>query len=338
MSKRRSSKRINSLERKITGYKISRFRLVQDLTGGIQTRMIGAGPLIECQTKLFPNGPSPSTTTNALAGNVSKFRILMFVPTWPGSKLTSFTDPTNTFGQGSDAGVAFTMCWGLEFPNQTQLNSNLPYNSAGIANVKPFNNFDGTPITSTQLINHDRIKVFSTRIDYLFRNLNPFHKFDVHIFDIIMRTDEYYDFDNVCKKITNPQLFLEEIMMNGTTPATATENVIRNRYSSQVVAMIRKGRLPQKIFKKLSHKMIRLGRAKPTIVQSTVVAGVVQTAHSAQDHIQKADRRWSKRYGTKTWYKGVCDTETTFMSDDILTDNPLKTVIQSFVYSFPMQT
>jgi len=326
MSKRRSSKRINSLERKITGYKISRFRLTNDCSNNVLNRFIGAGPQLESFINLFANGVATETTVNALPGTVYKLRILMFCPTWPGSKLSSFIDPTQSFSQGGSAGVVFTQCWGLEFPNQTQITANLPYNSAGVANVKPFNNYDATPITSTQIVNHDRIKVFSTRIDYLFRNLNPFHKVDVHIFDVIMRTDEYYDFDNVCKKITNPQLFLEEIMMTGNASADNAQNIIRNRYSQLVTSMIRKGRLPPKIFKKLSHKMIRLGRAKPSLVRAVTESGITLATHSAQDHIQKADRRWSKRYGLKTWYKGVCDTETTFMSDDILTDNPLKTV------------
>jgi len=328
MSKRRGSKRINSLERKITGYKISRYRLVND--GGSDNsinNMIGSGPTLDTTTACFSNGAPASSENNRLPGQVSKLRTLMFIPTWPGSKLTSFTDPTGTFKQGDFVNHPFTMCWGLEHPNQTQLNANLPYNSAGVANVKGFNHYTNNPITSSQLINHDRIKVFSTRIDYLFRNLNPYHKFDIHIFDVIMRTDEYYDWDNSCKKITNPQLFLEEIMMSANVGDDFGQNVQRNRYSMQIVEMIRKGRLPQKVFKKLSHKIIKLGRAKPTLVQAvTPPTGTTILTHSAQDNIQKADRRWSKRYGTKTWYKGVCDTETTFMSDDILTDNPLKTV------------
>jgi len=327
MSKRRSSKRINSLERKITGYKISRFRLVNDMSNNAVARMIGSGPRLITVTLLYPVGVPASTATGNYPGQVSTLKTLMFVPNWPGSKLSSFTDPTATFGQGAATGDSFTLSWGLQFPNQLQTFANLPYNSAGVANVKPFNNFINTPITSTQLVNHNHIKVFSTRITYNFRNLSPFHKYDVHIFDVIMRTQEYYDFDGTCKTMTNPTLFLEEIMMSGTTLTDDGQAQVRNRYSMQIVAGIRKGRLPNKIFKVLSHKKLALGRAKPvTIVSGTPDAGTIYIPNSIQDRPKSPDRRWTKKYGQKIWYKGPCDTETTFAGDDLITDHPQKTV------------
>jgi len=329
MSKRRGSKtaRINSLERKITGYKISRFRLTNDCSDNPVNHMIGAGPKLITVTLLYPVGTPASTATGNYPGQVSELRILMFVPNWPGSKLTSFTDEINTFTQGPEAGVIFTRAFGLEFPNQSQIFANLPYNSAGVANVRTFNNVTNTILTSTQLINHNHIKVFSAKISYSFRNLSPFHKYDVHIFDVIMRTQEYFDFDGTCKTMSQPAQYLEEIMCSGTLLTDDAQAVIRNRYSMQIVAGIRKGRLPNKIFKVLSHKKIKLGRAKPiTVVTNASDEGTVYIANSIQDNPMPSDRKWSKKYGQKIWYKGPCDTETSFAGDDLITDHPQKTV------------
>jgi len=284
--------------------------------------MIGAGPDLECITALYTVGYPGTTAQINYPGTISRLRILMFVPNWPGSKLSSFTDPTNTFPIGS---VAFTNCFGLEFPNQNQTYPNLPYNSAGVSNVKAYNNLDNTTILSSQLVNHDRIKVFSTRVDYMFRNLNPFHKYDVHIFDVFLRTTEYFDFDGTCRTFTDPRSYLEEIMMNGTNVADNAQSTIRNRYSLQISNNIRKGKLPNKIFKVISHKKITLGRAKPSLnLVVAPTAPIIAIPHGDVDHTQKADKKWSKTYGTKIWYKGPCDTEVNFAQDDLITDYPTK--------------
>jgi len=328
MSKSPRLSKINRLERKITGYKISRFRLVtaDGSSANPTSRMIGSGYDLITETLLYSTGAPLATTNGGYPGQVNKFKILMFVPTWPGSKLTSFVDPTKTFGQGSYAGTTFTPSWGLEFPNASQTFANLPYNSQAVANVKGFNQYSEATIGSTQLVNHDRIKVFSTRIDYMFRNLNPYHKYDVHIFDVIMRTDEYFDFDGACKTMTNPTTFLEDLMTTNPVTNTDAENIIRNRYSMQIVDMIRKGRLPPKIFKVLSHKKITLGRAKPAGIGFTNVSGTTIVSGNTTDKITSADKKWSKRYGLKTYYKGPCDAETSFANDDLITDHKLKTV------------
>jgi len=323
MSKRRGSKtsRINSLERKITGYKISRFRLVNDCSNNPVMRMIGAGPKLTTVTLLFPVGTPASTATINLPGQVSDMQQLTFVPNWPGSKLSSYTDTTNTFPNGDH----FTTRFGLEFPNQTQLFANLPYNSAGVVNVVPFGEVTTNPIVSSQLVNHSQIKVFSSVINFKFTNLSAFHKYDVHIFDVIMRTQEYYDFDGVCKTMTNPTSMIEELMLSGSLLTNDTQAMIRNRYSMQIVKNIRRGKLPNKIFKVMSHKKISLGRCKPiTIVSGAPDTGTVYIANSVQDHPLPSVKTWTKRYGQKIWYKGPCDTDTAFAGDDLITDHPQK--------------
>jgi len=288
--------------------------------------MIGAGPQLSCKTLIYSTGTPNSTANGGYPGQISGYKILMFAPTWPGSKLSSFSDPGTSFGQGPNTGIGFTKCWGLEFPNASQTFPNLPYNSQGVENVKPYNAYASNTVGSTQLVNHDRIKVFSTRIDYTFRNLNPYHQYDVHIFDVIMRTDEYFDFDGTCKTMTDPTSFLEEIMMNGTTFGDDAQNIIRNRYGRQISDQIRKGRLPPKIFKVLSHKKILLGRAKPSLIQgNTPPGGTTAYPHGPVNTIP-ADKKWSKRYGLKTYYKGPCDTEGSFADDDCITDHKLKTI------------
>jgi len=326
MSQRRSSNRVNKLERKITGFKISRFRLFSQggNTGSNRTMSImGAGPVLENRTLLFANGVPGATTNYSYPGTISKLRTLLFVPTWPGTKLSSFTDDQRaTFDTPA---VTLTLGWGLEFPNQIQNNANLPYNSAGVANVSVLGSRSATPMTSTQLINHDHIKVFSTKIHYELRNLSPLHKYDIHIFDVIFRVDDFYDFDGTCKNFGTASNIIEELIMRNTQENNEQSAYDRLMFGKPIVDGIRRGKLPSKIFKVLSHKKITLGRAKP-VAQTINMATGSEYPVGITNPTTAACKRWTKTYKQKIWYKGPCDVESAFTKDDLLTDNKKKTV------------
>jgi len=310
---------MNLLSKKLNGFQISRFlarsyhvednnTVFNDGKSGYITAMYFQGipdfyvPL----TTEITNGEGP--------GMVQNWRWNIFVPQWPGSKLTAYTNtPVGT----STGELAGDQQFGL-MPNNntdTTFNSNLAYNAMCVQNTKNLNTKVLVVPVNPQL--HNKIMVHNTYIKMDFQNCSNVFSAEVHVFHVLFREDVIGNINGVgCQQIYLIQDLIKNFYENA-------DQEVRACQAEVFVDQIRKGKLPKKMFKVLKHKVLKMG---PILIGNEY--GVTSPSQGDPNPFSKhrSAATYKTKFGLKIWNRTACTDQLEPFSDQPLEQDKFKTV------------
>ena len=316
------AKKLTNLQAKITGFNVSRFTLksYNFKMNVADAGRFGLGLPMSFRVQLEDRETINIDPPNNYPGVHRLMNNIMFCPQWPGSKMASISQDFIGDAAGAPAPIVRgEQKFGLQYANADDAANNLKWNDKAVADVHSFlDTIVSTPVDQPLETNHTRIKVLNTYVQMTFSNPGSFHRIDVHVFDVIFRSDEYNDGDN-CTKFLDANAVIEELIFTHAT------NITNNANSTLLVNEIRKGKLPSKIFKVLRHRKVALGRNQGLVTQLPNVAD--QTLLIAAPHSrQPSSKTITQKYGLKTWYRSPCTKADQYFSDEPLTEHITKVV------------
>ncbi len=250
---------------------------------------------------------------------------VVFCPQWPGAKADR-NDALQLMGGAPDQ---IRPNFGVK-PNHSKLASasqkdNYQFNNIAVDNM--FGLFDAssdlTPLTNTTYsFTGNVLNVMNSYVTIDLFNPNPRAPVDVHIFTVFQKTKSYQDATGSCSN----ELPLNELLYRLGTGTGANNH---NAFSNVIVDLIRKGKLPSKLFKVLKHRVCHLG-CRP------------QSASTSPNYKQngpETNRKVIKmKFAGKKFYRQYCTTQSDLFNAAVTLEENYSSIQKVIMIALPSQT
>lgn len=262
--KLRKAEVANNSRKKIVGFNIVRQKLMnqgfQDTNASFDNCK-GIGPILQSQyyNILFSNSTTIDPTTTIVPGNISNWRPMILCPQWPGSELSAFDSVL--CGASSNVIPRFgVIVNNTQAASQTQQpGNNYQFNLNVIKNMYSYLT-DNTELSSNQIdYTGNSIRVYNSFLTFRFTNPATTRK-DVHIFKFRFKDYKFENGNGTCEEIDNMKV--EKILNNLSAmqqQSPTADKSDENAATTSLLNLIRKGKLPDKLFKVYKHKKVTLG-------------------------------------------------------------------------------
>lgn len=250
-------------QKKIVGFNIIRQKLMNhgfDDTNASFDACKGVGPVLKSEfyNTLFSNSTVLAPTTTAVPGTVHNWRPLIICPQWVGSELTGFGSVLCGAGENVLPRFGVINNNTNAMTDTLQPSNNYQFNLNVISGMYPFLT-DNTELSANQIdYTGNTIRVYNSFLTFRFTNQKTQRR-TVYLFKFKFRDQKFENGAGTCEAIDDMKV--EKILNN--LAAVEGENpggmVNKNMNTIALMNLIRKGKLPSKLFKVYACKKVTLG-------------------------------------------------------------------------------
>jgi len=258
------------------------------------------------------------------------FRTVTFIPQWPGSKVDR-DDALVTLG--TTTGYTHKGGFGVKPANDTDglgQSENFQFNNIAVGEMKSLYE---SSITSTSVLTNatasnfgNVLNVMNSYITIELYNPHPNQPIDVHIFTYFQKSLLYKDDSGSCTATLNLNQWVHQL-------TTDTQYAGHNMASEFIINMIRKGKLPSKLFTVLKHRVCHLG-SRPCAGSDHNVA----TPAYAQNGPKTNRKTIKMKFSGKKFFRKFCTNQSElFDASETLQENSNK-LQKVMMIALPSQT
>jgi len=317
---------MNALSKKLNGFSISRFlmrsfnisdaNILHNVTAGLCTNLVFSGipQYVDLNTDV--------TNIDALPGNIDLLAVQIFSPQWPGSHLTAF--PNGVTGSATpQVGLqSFGLLPNCNALDGTTFNENFPFNDVCVRDTKVYGSTHLVSPTNPKPYN--KLIVHNSYIKCSYTNTNTDYGCEVHVFHVIMEEAIGNPLGTGCIPITDVQAIMQQMY-------AASDIGIVHIQGEAIVRMIRKGKLPKKVFRVLKHTKLTLGP------MTVLTVGPQPQRNTQQLTTRPCNAVYRAKFGAKTWYRTACSDAMEQYTPQPLTSD-LKKTVQIMAIVLPMES